>query len=390
VIRRLYINNYRGLDNFELSIAGQSSVLLIGKNGSGKSTVGRALEILRKIARGTSRVGDLVGLDDLTRGRANAHMRFEIEVDLQGEVYEYVVAFELSEDFRELCLFEESLSVGGRSLYARRIAQAGLTRDDRVKQAVAVPPVQQMELDATAVSLPAEFRLDWHLVVLPIIQEWSQEPLSIFKGWLARMIIIAPIPDLIIGDSTSETLQPGRWVTDLGGWYSGLLAVEPQARAQIDGYLKLVLHDFKEIQNSVNGGESQSLTVQFSTDQGNMSLPFQSLSDGEKCFVICSLVLASADAAAYRPAFCFWDEPDNYLAPDEIQHFVLDLLRAFQAGRQLIATSHNPEAIRAFPAESTFVLFRKDRLGETALRPLETLEIHGDLVDALVRGDVRQ
>ena len=40
VIRRLYVNNFRCLENFELKLAGQSSVLLIGKNGSGKMAVG--------------------------------------------------------------------------------------------------------------------------------------------------------------------------------------------------------------------------------------------------------------------------------------------------------------------------------------------------------------
>ena len=87
VIRRLYVHNFRCLENFELPVSGQSSVLLIGKNGSGKTTVGLALEILQKIARGTNRVGDLVKPKDLARGRTDVPMRFEIEVELEAEVY---------------------------------------------------------------------------------------------------------------------------------------------------------------------------------------------------------------------------------------------------------------------------------------------------------------
>jgi ABC-type ATPase involved in cell division len=60
VIRRFYVHNYRCLENFDLPLSGKSSLLLIGRNGAGKTTIGHALEVLQKIARGTNRVGDLV------------------------------------------------------------------------------------------------------------------------------------------------------------------------------------------------------------------------------------------------------------------------------------------------------------------------------------------
>ncbi len=118
MIRRLYIHNFRCLENFDLPISGQPSVLLIGKNGAGKTTVGLALEILQKIARGTNRVKDLVKPKDLTRGREAVPMRFELEVDLDAKVYEYVIAFELPEDFKELRVFEEKLAVDGSPVFS--------------------------------------------------------------------------------------------------------------------------------------------------------------------------------------------------------------------------------------------------------------------------------
>ena len=114
VIRRLYVHNFRCLENFELPISGHSSILLIGKNGSGKTTVGLALEILQKVARGTNRIKDLVKLKDLTRGRREAPMRFEIEVELNAKVYEYIIALELPEGFKELRVLEERLTVDGK------------------------------------------------------------------------------------------------------------------------------------------------------------------------------------------------------------------------------------------------------------------------------------
>jgi ATPase subunit of ABC transporter with duplicated ATPase domains len=200
------------------------------------------------------------------------------------------------------------------------------------------------------------------------------------------MLILRPIPSLILGESNEETLQPKIQVTDFASWFSGLLAQVPSAYTKIDEYLKQVMPDLSDIMNPSVGGDSKSLVVQFSTDQGSVNLPFEDLSDGEKCFMICAVVLAAN--RAYGPLFCFWDEPDNYLAISEVQDFVMALRKAFRPGGQFIATSHNSEAIRTFSSENTLVLYRKNHLEPTIVRKLEGLHVTGDLVGALVRGEV--
>jgi len=325
------------------------------------------LETLQKIARGKNRVSDLIEPKDFARGRTDVPMRFEIEIELEAESYQYVLALDFPRGFKELRVLEEKLTVGGRPVYNREMAQVHLARTGQEKE--------------------ADFRIDWHMVALPIIQQQStNDPLFVFKQWLARMLILRPTPSLILGDSKEETLQPNLQVTDFGAWFSGLLAHAPSAYTKIDDYLKQVMPDLKDIKNPAVGKDSRSLVVQFSNDQGSVNLPFEDLSDGEKCFMICALVLASNDA--YGPVLCFWDEPDNYLAPSEVGHFVLALRKAFQSGGQFITTSHNSEAIRRFSDENTLVLYRNSHLEPTIVRPLHEIEVSGDLVGALVRGDV--
>jgi predicted ATPase len=369
VIRRLYVHNFRCLENFELQLAGQHSVLLIGKNGSGKTTVGLALEILQRIARGTNRVGDLVRPSDLTQRRAEVPLRIEIEVELEAKVYEYAIAFEFPKDFNELRVREEKLTANRKPIYARDLANVQLARTNQEKE--------------------AEFRIDWHLVALPIVQERSErDPLAIFKKWLARMLILRPVPMLIAGDSQEETLQPDVQVTNFAAWFSGLLADSPAAYSAIDSYLTAVMPDLRDIKNPMVGPDSRSLVVHFATEQGSRSIPLADLSDGEKCFMICAMVLASKNA--YSSLVCFWDEPDNYLALDEVGHFVLALRTAFQKEGQFIATSHNPEAIGRFSEENTLLLHRKSHLEPTIVRAAKELQVNGDLVSALVRGDLGQ
>jgi predicted ATPase len=371
VIKRFYVHNFRCLENFELPVRGLSSVLLIGNNGSGKTTVGLALEILQKIARTTNRIGDLVKPKDLSRERAEAPMRFEIDVDLGGKIFSYVIALEFPVESGEARVLEEKLVVDGNPAYSRDPAQIHLAKSDQWQE--------------------SNFPVAPQLAALSIARETpAKNPLSVFKQWLARLLILRPIPSLIRGDSDQETLQPNPQVTNFGAWLSGLLASTPPAYASIDAYLKQVMPDLKFIQNPLVGKDARSLFVQFSNGLGSVTIPFEDLSDGEKCFMICAVVLAANEA--YGPLLCFWDEPDNYLAPSEVGHFVLALRRAFQSGGQFIATSHNPEAIRSFSDENTLVLSRRSHLEPTTVRPLTALrergDFSGDLVGALIRGDL--
>ena len=371
MIRRFYVHNYRCLENFELPIQSLSSALLIGPNGAGKTTSSYALEILQRIASGINRVGQLVAQTDFPYNRAVAPMRFEIEADLHGKTYSYILAFELPEGFRELRVFEERLSTDGKLIFTRELAQVHLAKEGKEAE--------------------AQFSIDWHLVALPLIQhKSSSDPLFVFRDWLARVLILRPQPALVKGDSTDETLQPQPDLSDFAAWFSGLVSYAPSAYSKIDMYLKEVIRDLWDIKNPPVGKDSKSLVVQFSTPQGSLTLPFSALSDGEKCFMFCATVLAASET--YSPLVCFWDEPDNFLALSEVAHLVTALRKSFQSGGQFIATSHNSEAISSFSDESTFVLRRNSHLEPTVVRALSDVRasgaFQGDLIHAITRGDI--
>jgi predicted ATPase len=367
MIQRFYVHNFRCLENFELPISKRPSTLLIGRNGSGKSTVGWALEVLQQIARGANRVRDLIKPADFARGRSDVPLRLEIEVSLENKTYEYIVAFELPPEFRELRVAEERLSIDGEHVYARDRAQVTFFKTSRERE--------------------AKFLVDWHLVALPVIQARSEaDALHTFKSWLARMLILAPIPSQIEGDSKDPTLMPHRWCKNFGDWISGLLAQALAAYTEIDKHLKQVMPVLMDFQNPSVGKDTRSLSVQFHQDQATLSVPFEQLSDGEKCFFIYAVVLASNQA--YGPIFCFWDEPDNHLSTSEVGHVVMNLRRSFQSGGQLLGVSHNLEAIGQFSRENILYLYRRSHLEPTQVRRLSDVQIEGDLAEALIRDDL--
>lgn len=370
MLKRLYVHNFRCFENFELRLDQQSSALLIGRNGVGKSTVATCLEILQRIGRGTNRVGKLVKPKDFSRGRASVPMRFEIEVTIFGKDYQYTLALEFPDNFKELRVLEENLRVSGNTIYSRNQAQVSLSRNASGRS-------------------EAQFSVDWHMVALPLIQEQSSaDPLSIFRNWLAHMVILAPIPARMTGISKEECLEPEKDGANFSDWLSGLLGRYPAAYSTIYEYLKEVMPDISEFANDLAGRDTKIMNVSFSVDNENFVMNFDDISDGEKCFFLCAVVLSANKA--YGPLFCFWDEPDHYLSLSEVGAFILALRRSsIKKGGQFIATSHHPETIIKFSDENTWMLDRKNHLEPTLVRLLKDIPREGDLIESLTIGEIR-
>lgn len=373
MIHRLYVHNFRCLENFELQLAGRPSVLLIGRNGCGKSTVGHALEVLQRLARGTNQVARLFSPEDFSRGRSDVPIRLEIEAELGKTAYRYELALELPSGVRDLQVAEERLAVDGRPVFAR----------DRAQIELLTPPPGR----SSAFGEPsARFRFDARQIALPVIA--SNEP---FLTWLERLVILAPIPGRIEGVSQGDSwpggdLRPDRAAANLGDWFTGLLAHSPAAYSDIVEHLKEVMPDLKEVTNPLVAERVRRIVVEFEQEGASLKLPFSRLSDGEKCFFLSAVLLAAY--RSYGPLVCFWDEPDSHLSISEVGQFVMALRRSARSHGQLLATSHNPEAIRQFSRENTFVLHRHSHLEPTIGRLLDKVHVPGDLVDALIRDEV--
>jgi len=367
MLQRLYVHNFRCLENFELNVKEMPSILLIGKTELENYCFLR-IGNTQGYWPSKNRIRDLVTPDDFSWGRADVPMRFEIEVSLGDKLFKYALALELPEKWRELRVLEEELCVDTETVYSRSQATIALN-----------PVLSRRE---------AQFMVDWHLIALPVIQEQSEtDPLYEFKSWLARIIILSPIPSMINGESQGETLQPDNNCKNFPEWFTGLLGRYPAAYTRLEKYLREVMPDIRDFMNEPIGKDAKNMVVRFEANNATLSLDFTQLSDGEKCFFICAVVLATNEY--YGPLFCFWDEPDNFLSLSEVGHFVASLRSSFNNKKgQLIITSHNPEAIRKFSNENTLLLDRKSHLEPTLIRPLSDISYSGDLVSALIRGDV--
>lgn len=366
MIERLYIQNFRCLESVTFDFAGKPSVLIIGKNGAGKSTTLKALSVIQQICRASSRVGKSFSPSDFTFGDTDRPMRFEIEVSLSGKRYVYSISFDWPDNFREARILEESLSVDAQPVFTRQLAQIQLANG-------------------------SSFGLDWHVFALPVIDEKPPDrAIRDLKKYLGALIVTSPIPQEMSGFSDQPSSQLEENASNFASCLRGLLETEFAVYAKFDEYIRSVIPDFSSIKNIDRGKDGKQLMVSFKTPVAEENLAFEvefdALSNGEKCFFLSGYMIASS--AAGFPVVCIWDEPDNHLSLSEVGQFIVSLRKMAQRGGQFIATTHHPETVRKFSDDSTIVLTRKSHLDPTRARPLSEFTYSGDLVHALIRDEI--
>lgn len=369
MLTRVYAHNFRCFENFEFKIGSLSSALLVGKNGSGKSTLYAVLKIFQAIGRGRSRIGDLVKRSDFTLGRTDIPIRFQIEVTLESRNFSYEIALELPERFQQLRILQEQVTMDGEKLFSRERGQVSLFR------------TIQGRPDET------QFTMDWYLAALPVIQNpAAANALGMLREWLSSMVLLAPIPKLMGGEAGTGTLEPNESADNWSDWLSGLLDRYPSAYSTVSNYLGQVMPDLADFRFERVGKETKSLLVRFRSERDQFELPVEALSDGEKCFFLCAVVLAANDVDG--PLFTFWDEPDSHLSINEVSHFVTALRRGVGTEGQIIMTSHSMEAIRRFSNENTWVMGRRSHMEPTLIRQLGEMSLAADLTSLMIDGDL--
>jgi ABC-type cobalamin/Fe3+-siderophores transport system ATPase subunit len=365
MIERLYVHNFRCLQNFSLDLAGKPSAVLIGKNGAGKSTVLHSLQVFQSIGRGPNRVKNVVSANDFSFHRSDLPMRFGADLNLNGKRFKYSVSFEWPPNFYEARISEESLTSDGVTVFSRKQAEVQLAG-------------------------ASSFGLDWHVFAMPVINERPPaRSIQEVRAFFAGLVLLAPIPQKMTGFSEEPVAELDLHAFNYASCLRAILQQKPKAYSEFEAFVRQVVPDFSSIENVDRGKEGGSqLVVTFERSGTHETLPlnFDDLSEGEKCFFLAAYIIAAN--AVGPPVVCAWDEPDSHLSLSEVGHFITALRKMTDRGGQFIATTHNPETIRKFSDENTFVLTRKSHLDPTDPKPLHAFSYKGDLIHALIRDEI--
>jgi hypothetical protein len=72
-----------------------------------------------------------------------------------------------------------------------------------------------------------------------------------------------------------------------------------------------------------------------------------------------------------------------------VGNFIIALRRSFKNQGQIMATSHNVEAIRKFSMDNTFLLYRKNHLEPSLIKLLDEITDTNNFIDRFIRGDIK-
>jgi predicted ATPase len=339
MLQRLYVHNFRCLQNFEIKPGENDSLLLIGKNGRGKSTIAKVLSIFKNLGTNTAHVGLLVTKDDFTLGRIKEQIHFGIDILLNDKKYTYVLILDMPENSGELRIVEESFFIDEKPVFERKEAFVTYHSNNQI----------------------SEFSLDWHSAALSLITESGNGPIQQLKSWFQNMLILTPIPQQIGGESYNRGYSG-----PFADYLTQLLTEHPASYTTIKDFIKGLMPDFIDFNNKQVTSLSRMLEVTFGDNGTSYETKFDHLSDGEKCMFLGATILAAQKAI--NNLFVFWDEPDNYLAISEVENFISVLRQNFHNNNsQIWMTSHSSETINCFSHENTFVLRRKNHCSPVEL-----------------------
>lgn len=354
MLRRVHIMNYRCFGDFELLPEDLS--LLLGRNGTGKSTLLDVLWGLREIVVDGRAFNDAVLFESSSTGAVTVELDLELAA---GDVRYRLVVGPSLEAASDLVALEEVVTdlSGGGELFAFRDGLATWTDGEawrsphrRDVSALSAIPFQK---SPALVELKQWFEGVWMLRLAPQSMEASADEadpeLTVygenFISWLLSFEEVASLSEL--GPELPSPL---------------LARVSPHLRPVLDGFEGLAW---------VLAGRDVVLAARFSYQERGL-IDFRDLSDGQRCLIVLYSVLELVSDLS----LLLLDEPDSHVTSTELAPLFRTLRQRTDAGElQAIVASHHPQVIDLLASEDPWELV--DTPDGVVARPFEVPRAKG-------------
>jgi AAA15 family ATPase/GTPase len=370
MLKEIYIDNYRRFLNTKINFG--KTVLIAGKNGTGKTSFVALLEKIKRFIVNTDSTGhiaELVSVNDVPRwqkadrGTAETHFMLTFKINEAIYVYELKIQYNLTESkCRILC---EKLSIAGAVAYDFML-------EKNENEAVVITDDHRQ----------FSYGVDWSHSGLGIASRVNSNIRQFIAEINTHLCVFILAPDALDAPDyktnradTTELLSSGG---NFSHWYATMLTRNIEVAADVLASYK----DFiKNIDRAFINDKTGEFTIsEKSEGKQKFEIGFSELSTGQqKLCIYYALFKMLPDGATL-----VFDEFENHLSPAELQP-LYDIAQHEQDERdlQIILVSHHHKTLNWYhdaalvfslsgmPAHSKTDAFNPDSVGATLEQYLE-------------------
>lgn len=329
MIKRIYADNYRCLGNFEFRP--QQLNLLLGENGSGKTSLLEVLMLVSQLTVGGASAASLfASRKTVWDSRDIQTFKLEVVDGDAGATYSYRLQIRHPPQPDKPHIGSEELDFNGQPLFRYTGSHVHLFEEDH-----SPGPVFPFKPEQS---------------FLPNLESKNSK-LRWFKDFLAGIHIFQLNPFVLSPFSARDERYLTINGSNFASWLRHLSEEDPEAKLECEKQLTDILPGFQRFRFSPMG-DHKALVADFSKNGASYNLLFNNLSEGQRILsVLYSIIYGLAGKAS---VLCF-DEPENFISLREVQPW-LQSLRDLVEDRsgQALVISHHPEVIDYLAADSAF------------------------------------
>jgi predicted ATPase len=248
MITKIYIDNFRCFTNFELELG--PFHLLLGENGTGKSTLFDVLSRIRSLLGGSS-VEECFFPSELTAWDTRTAQDFAVEMRVGDDQFRYELRIEHNLGELKQRIAEERFLWNSQVFYRFENGEAHL-----------------YHVAGSEIIEGTSFPFDWTRSFIPLLPERTDnQPLCRFRQAVYQWLSVRLVPPLMDTFSKQESNVIAPSGANFSSWYRYLTQAHPEVIEQVARSLRDVIPGMQHLRFA-RMGETMRLEASFPTANG--------------------------------------------------------------------------------------------------------------------------